>query len=108
VDESGNTSITSLVLWVEKVNEKRRIRMQKCKEIRRNGFISEDEKPKSMESPEAEPSREMRDLFLSCLECGTRWEDTDSSMRQRRIANMKNGGPVSIPLIGQGLQILNH
>ncbi|MDR1255338.1 MAG: site-specific integrase [Puniceicoccales bacterium] len=89
--------------------------IEKFRETKRDRFILHDELPKFLEALEAEPNRDMRDFFLTCLYTGARksnvlsmrWEDIDFSINEWRIPDTKNGNPVRVPLIEQVLEILN-
>jgi integrase len=48
------------------------IGIEKFREIKRDRFILKDELPKFLEALEAEPNRDMRDFFLTCLYTGAR------------------------------------
>jgi integrase len=91
------------------------IGIEKFKRQARDRFVLKDELPKLMEALEAEPNRDMRDFFLTCLYTGARksnvlsmrWEDIDFSINEWRIADTKNGEPVRVPLLDEALEILN-
>ena len=88
--------------------------IKKYKEVKRDRFILPQEMPFFFQALEQEESRTAKDFFNILLLTGARksnvlamrWEDIDFHQNVWRIPETKNGEPVTVPLLGDAIEIL--
>lgn len=90
--------------------------IKKYKEKARDRFILPAELPRLFEALDQEENETVRDFILMALMTGARrsnllamrWDEVDWQSRQWRIPDTKNGEPVTVPLVGRAMSLLEN
>jgi integrase len=90
--------------------------VKRFKETARDRFIQSDEMPHFWQALLDEPNRDFADAFMVALLTGMRrsdvlamrWEDISLERGEWRIPNPKNGEPLTVPLVGEIVNLLHQ
>ncbi len=88
--------------------------VKKFKEIARDRYIQSDEMMPFWQALLDEPNRDFADFFMVCLLTGQRredvlsmrWNQVSMERKEWRIPDPKNGEPLTVPLIGEVVNLL--
>lgn len=90
--------------------------VKRFKEISRDRFIQPDEMPRFWQALLDEPNRDFADAFMVSLLTGMRradvlamrWEQVSLDRAEWRIPDPKNGEPLTVPLVGEVVGLLQE